>query len=518
MEGEVMTKAVVFFDGRCHATFDDGTGVILHSGAQFCTYFKKNGESQRMLTACSTGKAKDKVISTLEFYNSVALKPTTILGEAMGEVVKKEHKITQLYFSAPGVVSVVDDQAHQVLRQYSLTDDDKECILIKDAQGSYTIHSPDNEASVTLSPNGLLFRVCYPLLLPHRKPIMTEISKKKTMKLFYEYITVSQVFSTANYPDQWEPILSILYSAYLADNRENIRSPQSYNTQPTIQAGEFIIPLIFSTQGDIWKDDSISPSVQFLNYYSSPIHTVWTPQATFYCISKEDIEVLVHIDHTILIVYNHIYKHYRDGQVFSFTSDSVSPIIRTPTHQYLLTEVVEICGKIQANPWENTPQIKEPLDEDFDAEGVKLENVIEGVGLFTAYNDRSVRVLFDDRIVIRIYRDMTATAIDRKGQIIKLNLTNPYGFETYVPICMEFYSFVFTSNMQKKEMQEEMIHRENVVKTEINCIHRLISTEIPEVNEAPPVSSEIEGCLSSTAKQIEEINRLLTTLPNKYSK
>jgi hypothetical protein len=149
------------------------------------------------------------------------------------------------------------------------------------------------------------------------------------------------------------------------------------------------------------------------------------------------------------------------------------------------------------------------VEEEEDLDGVKCENVVEGVGLFTAYNDRSVRVLFDDRTVIRIYRDMTATAIDRKGQMIKLNLNNPYGFETYVPVCMEFYSFVFTSNVQKKAQQEEMLIRENIVNSEINSINRLISTHIPEILEAPPVSAEIEGCLSSTARQIEEINRLL---------
>lgn len=509
MEGEVMTKAVVFCDGRCHTTFEDGTGVILHPGAQFCTYFKKNGESQRMLTACSTGKAKDKVISTLEFYNSVALKPTTILGESLGSVTKKEHKITQLYFPAPGIVTVIDNETSSVLKQYSLSSDEKECVITKDNQGSYTLSSADTEASVTLSPNGLLFRVSYPLLLPHRKPTWTEISNKKTMKLFYEYISISQVFSTANYPHQWEPVLSILYSAYLADSREDIRPPRQYDTIPVIQGGEFIIPIISASEGDIWSDDSISPSVQFLNYYSSPIHTVWTPQATFYILTREDIEVLIHIDSTILIVYQNIYKHYRDGQVFSFTATSVSPIIRTANNQYTLNDVVEMCGKIQANPYEVKNSVSQEVEEDLDIDGVKCENVVEGVGLFTAYNDRSVRVLFDDRTVIRIYRDMTATAIDRKGQMIKLNLNNPYGFETYVPVCMEFYSFVFTSNVQKKAQQEEMLIRENIVNTEISSINRLISTDIPEIIEAPPVSAEIEGCLSSTARQIEEINRLL---------
>ena len=68
--------------------------------------------------------------------------------------------------------------------------------------------------------------------------------------------------------------------------------------------------------------------------------------------------------------------------------------------------------------------LEEPL-----LDGVKFENEVEGLGNFIAYNDKSIRVLFQDRTLIRIYHDFTVSAISRTGDHAKFNLDKPFGFE-----------------------------------------------------------------------------------------
>ena len=74
-------------------------------------------------------------------------------------------------------------------------------IVEQDSKGSLKYKSIDNEVSVALNSNGLLFKVTYPCLLPNKKANYTE-GLHNRIRLSYEYASISQVFSIFDYPKQ----------------------------------------------------------------------------------------------------------------------------------------------------------------------------------------------------------------------------------------------------------------------------------------------------------------------------
>lgn len=179
--------------------------------------------------------------------------------------------------------------------------------------------------------------------------------------------------------------------------------------------------------------------MQFLNYYSSPVLAVWESVATYYTTSNNACQVFVHEDQSILLSNGEFFTHF-GHTIKKFTAQTIPPLIRNGTFLYSPGEYVKMCVEIQTLPTYHKQQVNEPEDQEIFLDGIKVENQVEGLATFTAYNDRSVRVLFDDRTVIRIYPDMRVTAINRSGEVAKLNLDSPIGFEEYIPVCVEFYT------------------------------------------------------------------------------
>lgn len=103
-----LERACIYEDGRCHACFEDGSGLILHPGAQFVSLFSSSGELTRQVTSCVTGMGKQKVLKTIQLYNSLSHTPVSILSEDIYQITTKEAKLAAIHWLNPGYLSIID--------------------------------------------------------------------------------------------------------------------------------------------------------------------------------------------------------------------------------------------------------------------------------------------------------------------------------------------------------------------------------------------------------------------------
>ena len=150
--------------------------------------------------------------------------------------------------------------------------------------------------------------------------------------------------------------------------------------------------------------------------------------------------MLVHIDQSLLILDYGIFKHFRGDSWHSFTPDAVPPTVRYQSYEYSMSEICKFALELSQNPCSPSNPTESTPEEELDYE-VKFEQSLEGVGQFTAYNDKSVRILFEDRTLIRLQPDMSVNLITRSGEIMKLSLEKPREFGGYVQAAAEFYAW-----------------------------------------------------------------------------
>ncbi|CAG9314672.1 unnamed protein product [Blepharisma stoltei] len=507
MDDDIL-KACVYVDGRYHIAFHDGSGLILHQGGQYSTYFSSEGEVTRQITWCVPGILKPKFLKAIKLCNSFAFSPTAILSDDIYKTIKKDSKISIIHWLNPGWISVVAKGTETELFHFQIDPDREDVLIIEKAEdGSYFMKSSDNEAEMSINPNGLLLRFTFPLLLQNKKPEWSQ-NKNQRFKLSYEYAIIQQIFSTKNYPPYLSGPLSILWAAFKCGDQEVIREPSWYQTtELSWDRRELATALPTPIQGEIWNNDTISPSVQLFTYYASKVMTVWEPKATYYTISNNSTETLIHEDQSFLISNGEFFTYFADS-IKKFTSETVPPLIRNRFSSYSPNEIVKMCMEIQNLPVYQKPQAE--ADNGIFLDGIKVENHIEGLATFTAYNDRSIRVLFEDRTVIRIHPDMRVTAVNKLGEVSKISLDSPFGFEEYIPVCVEFYTWAFTSQVEKLRMEEERAEREAIVNAELLRTQRFLQP-VPKMyesmNEIP--DDKIKEALEATQRQIAEIHALL---------
>jgi len=227
-------KFVTFSDGRCHCVFDDKSAIIIQPKGQYFTYFYPSGEILRLTVKNVIKKdtINAKLQTTLQCYNNFEDTPnSTINPYPTKAIILKDHKIIKSY--------------------WSLHKPD----IRKKPDGTLKLKSIDSYTSVSLSPNGRLFKVSYPMSLASKKPILTKnlptttkstahtpkhpnsdittftvtttqsntapvlkytpSSHNPTVSMKYEYTRISQQFSIDDYPDRWSVALYLLWNRWL---------------------------------------------------------------------------------------------------------------------------------------------------------------------------------------------------------------------------------------------------------------------------------------------------------------
>ena len=494
MEDLCIEKAAIYRDGRTHCVFSDQSALILHPGSQFLTYFPRNGQPVRQVTSCVTcvEDAKEKTLLLLELHNSIALRPVSVLAEQLyaSDIKLKPRSKETCVWAVPALAVVIDSASGEQVASVTFEQETGrgkiEMQLATD--GALNFKSVDQLAAVSLSADGLLLKVTFPLFLSEKKIV----TKGETYRglvgadIAYQCIDLTQIFSTADYPEEWSRPLELLWHCFQAMGRTEIRSPAFYfpTETPEDLAGEFRTRLPCQLQGETWKTDSISPAVSLFNYYESPIFAAWSADATLRNVPSLGVEGVIHSDQARLLCTEGGFFHYFQpgGDIRSFSKDSVPVVIRSPKGNYSIEKVAEMCLSITSQP-SATPKIVPQPDLPDDPEGIKCENTIEDVGTFTAYNDGSIRALFNDRTVIRLHSDLSLSVLSRKGEQIKLNLDNPYGFEAYVPVCLEFYEWAFSTPEEKARKLVREAELKLRCQVEVEKIDRLLGLEQRESYE-----------------------------------
>jgi Domain of unknown function (DUF4520)/Domain of unknown function (DUF4524) len=483
-----VTKACIYRDGRCHGVFSDGSGIILHSGGQYCTYFSPNGDITRQITSCLVSGTKSKVLKLLKLYNSSCFTPISIFPEDIYKITAKDQKVTSSTWINPGTIKIICNSSEIKTIKYNPSSNSIS-IIEQDSKGALKYKSIDNEVTIALNSNHILFKVSYMLLLPNRKPTWTENSSNR-VRLVYEYVRLSHIYHINNYPGEWTPVVNILLTA-------------AGSSQAPEACDEINVLLPCMPKGEIWGNDSVSPAVNLFSYYNQPLYFYWEPEASYYVTSSSTSTVLVHEDHSHLECNQEFFTHFRLDNTVKFTAQTVPVTVRGAN--YNLNKIVLSCKEFQ-----NIPVVSKPVETETEEllDGIKFENEVEGLGSFIAYNDKSIRVLFEDRTLIRIYHDFTVSAISRTGEAAKFSLENPYGFEQYVPVCVEFYNWAFTSQSDQIKKMNETAERETIVMAEISRNERLH-------NRIPITENNIEESILNTRKQIEETKTMLNKLNKK---
>ena len=206
-----IAKACIYKDGRCHSVYTDGSGIILHSGGHYTTYFSPTGEIQRHLTLCTVSGIKSKLLKLLKLVNTSLPSPISVFSEEIYKVSTHEAKISSCTFESPSTIQVISGD--QVLNSISLNPSNESFIIVhQDEKQNLKIQSIEKNVSVSLNAARNLLKVSFPFLLPHRKPNWTE-NLASRVRLSYEYANLTQIFHVSQVPDTWRRVLGILMIA-----------------------------------------------------------------------------------------------------------------------------------------------------------------------------------------------------------------------------------------------------------------------------------------------------------------
>jgi len=100
-------------------------------------------------------------------------------------------------------------------REIALDDFGDNLTIIQEKDGWLTINSDSNEASITLSADAMMIRVSFPMAIEDKV-----LTKKIAPRLEYQYVRLSQIYSTGAIPNRWKTLAEILLTVYKELNGE----------------------------------------------------------------------------------------------------------------------------------------------------------------------------------------------------------------------------------------------------------------------------------------------------------
>jgi len=92
----------------------------------------------------------------------------------------------------------------------------------------------------------------------------------------------------------------------------------------------------------------------------------------------------------------------------------------------------------------------------------------KGLAHFIAYANKSIKVVFEDRTIVRMMSGCSIIRIlDRQGTELQVNLDHPnYAFsdyQKYIQVSIEFLEWVFLSNEEKQRAEKEQAEQEGII-------------------------------------------------------
>ena len=89
---------------------------------------------------------------------------------------------------------------------------------------------------------------------------------------------------------------------------------------------------------------------------------------------------------------------------------------------------------------------------------------VKGLANFTAFHNKAIKVVFEDRTIVRMMQSCDIVRVlNKRGDEMLFNLKNPnaayFEYQNYVQVSLEYFEWVFASPEERLRKEEE--DREN---------------------------------------------------------
>ena len=266
------------------------------------------------------------------------------------------------------------------------------------------------------------------------------------------------------------------------------------------------------TKNDIWQKDNVNPIADFylndmkLHHQASKGFVIWLSE-------KDDVLIWVQSDNSLIVSSNdanfftHFYKNVKptleqdnsyDGYEYKFSKATVALVTRSKKNsssyqlQEVISDSVKIVKKCQLSNLENKSE-----GSLFSSDSEKIEfyktlpfELINQKknehGSFEAFRNRSIKVSFKDRTILRInFGEEFANILTKLGDQVRVRIDSPKEFEYYVNIAVHYFDDIFTDPQTKFNRIQEATYRNAIIDYELEKNQRLLqlmSNSMPEPN------------------------------------
>jgi len=257
------------------------------------------------------------------------------------------------------------------------------------------------------------------------------------------------------------------------------------------------------SRNDVWLKDNVNPTADFylndvrLSHQASSEFIVWTTP-------NDEVLIWVRADGSLITSSNdgnyftHFYKNikvtidqYEQGYEeyeFKFSKDTVALVTRSKkdSSSYNLQEIVldsvRIVKKCKLSRTDEGIKEIARVDEDNKARELYRTMPFELIdqkkdenASYEAFKNRSVKVVFRDRTVVRInFAEEFANILSKYGEQVRVRTDNPKEYQDYVDMALEYYDDVFTDPHTKLQKLQDTMYRNEMIQYELEKNQRLL--------------------------------------------
>ncbi|CAI2364677.1 unnamed protein product [Moneuplotes crassus] len=520
-------EMVLYRNNRCNVVFSDGSAIILHPKGDCFTYFYENGEKARHFIAFPPVKdrIKDKLVSSVDFYNKYCSNPIVLLEEAFeGKISQKSSEIKKFYWKY-----------------------DSNTQPVKHKSGTYSYSSINGYCKLKLNPNKFIFCAEFLQKLPNKSLdwVSNGTSDKRKLKQVCKYALVKQYFSVNKVPEHFLFPAKVLYpelkgfeleisedlqtgvlgneskfykqltvdefstkipevagmniATYLAEKTSRYSQSYSKTSIDTKSVGGPPEKDSRLKEAGVWESDDVSPSCSSFSYKKSNISLIWTKGATYRRTEVDKVEIFIHGDKTILIArdYGNFFDHYQvntpEGKLRTFPITAIPLYSVSESQKYTFKTLVEKSLEMFRN---TADDMKEEAKSEDSLQDIWIKSItsitdkdivdtqeVPGCGRFFAYRvkqeglgefNESIEIKFEDRTHLRMIKGFPLIKINTFfGTELKLNLDEKLEFTKfltkeekesipyYIKTGLEYMEWAFLSLEERYKREKEEITHQN---------------------------------------------------------
>jgi len=257
------------------------------------------------------------------------------------------------------------------------------------------------------------------------------------------------------------------------------------------------------SRNDVWLKDNVNPTAEFylnevrLSHQVSSEFTVWTTPNDEVLIwvradgslitSSNDANYFTHFYKNIKVTIDQYEQGYEEHE-FKFSKDTVALVTRSKKNSssYNLHEIVldsvRIVKKCKLSKTDEGIKEIVRVDEDNKARELYRTMPFELIdqkkdenASYEAFKNRSVKVVFRDRTVVRInFAEEFANILSKYGEQVRVRTDNPKEYQDYVDLALQYYDDVFTDPHTKLQKLQDTMYRNEMIQFELEKNQRLL--------------------------------------------